>query len=162
MIEYTTEYGKIYVYESALPESECKSLITEISKVKDKQVIIRNQGLANKIYNKVKDVIITFPFKIQKVPCNVTITKNSRAIGLHKDTKNDCETHKLFIYLNPVLRGGTYFKKNETEWIYVENNIGSIVIFDMEIPHQGDPEMEKINKYVIGIRLVEEHVDEIP
>jgi hypothetical protein len=54
--------------------------------------------------------------------------------------------------VNDVKNGGTQFE-NGNEWINIENKQGTVVIFDMNIKHKGNPAMENKNKYILGIRL---------
>lgn len=151
-VEHITKKGSIYVFKNVVPSYICDEFIKYIDSKTLGNTFITDNKFSKSILTILKDCI-DFPFNVD-VLNKITLSKSKSAIGEHFDKRFDNEKYKLFVYLNDVKNGGTYFKDGN-EWIYVENSKGSIVIFDMHISHKGDEKQEDIYKYLIGIRLVE-------
>lgn len=150
--------GDIYIYEKALPKYICEDIISQMDKILVSSPMNYNRGdfiENNKLKLYMKTLIndsIKIPFENVDFCNRLTLMKSNKAIVPHRDKVYEGENYKVLIYLNDVKNGGTYFK-NEKDWFYTENSAGTIVIFDMNIEHKGDPLQEKIRKYTFGLRL---------
>jgi hypothetical protein len=153
-IEEKTDYGNIYIYESVVPIYICDELIKYIDEKTEGNVFIDDEDKSKNIITILKDCL-NFPFKLKNALSKLTLIKSMKPIPIHQDKVYENEKYKLVIYLNDVKNGGTYFQKNNKEFIYVENKVGSVVIFDMNIPHYGNKKQENKLKYLIGLRLIE-------
>jgi hypothetical protein len=156
--QWTTQFGNIYVYERLIPADICKAWMDfpRPDPTKPMQKVLVDPAKAKDIFEIIGSYMNVWPDGISEYSEDVTYSRDKKPIPEHVDMKRHNERYKLLIYLNDVGNGGTLFKKEKgaaNAWISVENQQGSVVLFDMRIPHKGNPAMETKTKFTIGIRL---------
>jgi len=153
MKEYTTQLGhKIYLFENVIPTDICEKLISEMPK----------KGIA---YMNDKGPLPKYLYELYTTYCNPSPVKfvgyvqmlscgaSDIPIGIHSDPiTSNLDNWKVFIYLNNVVNGGTIFREGGED-VLIENSEGSVVLFDIRIPHLGNPNQQGM-KYTIGFRPI--------
>lgn len=150
MKQVTVGEKKVYVYEKILPENICREWIERINNLTSARG--SNSEFADEIFQTIQKLIGTFPVTITKNRPEVTHSTRAIPIGEHYDEKIGNETWKVICYLNEVKNGGTEFYSG-TEWINVEGNLGTVVLFDISLLHRGQRNQERKAKYSVGVRL---------
>ncbi len=160
MKEYTTPLGhKIYVFEKVIPKDTCELLIQKMPK----------EGTG---YLKTNDELPKYLFDLYTKYCNpspvefvgyvnmLSCGASCTPIVLHSDPiTSPFDKWKVVMYLNDVPNGGTIFRENGVD-IEIENSGGTVVLFDIRIPHLGNPKQRDM-KYTIGFRPVTNSGDRI-
>lgn len=151
MLEFTTSRNqKIYVFEEIIPKHICEQIISKFPPGIE-QHIWRDEEWAQEIARIVKTYVPDLPLEFKEVAPYVTITASKTPVKKHIDFHVPNTTWKIFIYLNEVENGGTIFLDGETE-ISIPNKQGSLVLFDLQLLHMGNPHQAPILKYIAGIR----------
>jgi hypothetical protein len=120
------------------------------------QTIELDVKFTNFFWDENKEKIQSIDPKWVGVHPQITKTNNNTPTKKHLDKKLRKEKHKMFIYLNEIPNGGTIFFESGEEYL-VENKLNRLVIFNMDLYHEGqgfDPN-QNINKKLIGFRLKE-------
>lgn len=155
MKEYTTPLGrKIYVFEKAFPKQICQDLMQHFPKGHYTGKIIESKTVTNELLELYKTYCADSPIEFVSADTRYTVGASYMPIGLHTD--NNYETAgswKIFVYLNDVKYGGTIFREGGKD-ILIENGEGSVVLFDIKIPHFGQRGNNRTPKYTIGFRPI--------
>lgn len=95
-------------------------------------------------------------FKIVGVKPAITFSKAGFAFGRHIDRQLGGDVFKMLFYLNKLSAGGgtDFFEPYSDEGVSVESNIGTGVLFDIEVEHGSQQFPSGEIKYVIGVRPV--------
>jgi hypothetical protein len=151
MLEFTTSCNKkIYVFEEIIPKHVCEQIKSKFPPG-IKQKIWRDEEWAEEISQIVKKYVSNLPIVYEKVAPYVTISASEKPINKHIDFKVPNTAWKIFIYLNEVENGETIFFDGDKE-IPIPNKQGSLVLFDLLLPHKGNPLQSSVKKYIAGIR----------
>jgi hypothetical protein len=140
---------KLAFFDDLFSEDE---LLYMMKFINAKQYIRTNKELAHYIFERCKHVLQSFDPTIKSVHDYVTISKHTTAIERHVDVMKENERYKVGIYLNDLTQGGTLFY-SDTDTVHVHHKKGRLFIFDMSIPHEGEPLVNNETKYMIGIRV---------
>lgn len=154
MKEYTTPLGrKIYVFEKVIPKDICEKLIV-YTKNYNAGKILKDNTIPKELFEIYQTYCNPSPIEFIGYADNYTAGSDTTPIGLHVDAHyQNLGTWKVFFYLNDVPNGGTIFREGGQD-VLIENSQGSVVVFDIYIPHLGDPKQPNIPKYTIGFRPV--------
>lgn len=155
MKEYTTPLGrKIYVFENAFPKEVCESLMKHFPKGNYTGKIVESKTVPNELLELYKTYCRDSPIEIVSADTRYTIGASYEPIWLHTDNYYEsADKWKIFVYLNDVKNGGTIFREGGKD-ILIKNGQGSVVLFDIKIPHLGQFSNSRVPKYTIGFRPI--------
>lgn len=152
MKEYTTQFGrKIYVFENVIPKDICEQLILKIPK-HGVGNFDNDHVLPKYLYELYSTHCVPSPIKFSGFVPKLSCGASREFIPLHVDQNASLfDEWKVLFYLNTVVNGGTIFREGGQD-IVIENSQGSVVLFDIRIPHLGNPSQSNEIKYTMGFR----------
>ena len=141
----------IRIIDDFLDESDIIKYTQYVKKQHKKQSIIKDEKITSEFWNKYQNKI----GGNKGILSFVTVTNNTRAVGKHTDSKHNNEKFKILIYLNDVSKGGTIFYPHKCKPQIVQNKKNRLVIFDINIEHEGEKFNPGQEKIAIGFRLID-------
>jgi hypothetical protein len=142
----------IWFFDDVFSEEDIAYLLARFKRNYAKQCIHPVPDLAKWMFDRCLSHLHTVDPTIHATYPHVTFSKHVHAIDRHIDLQQEDERYKVGIYLNDLSKGGTIFYTPNKE-VLVSHRKGRVVLFDMSLPHAGEPLLNGETKYMIGFRV---------
>jgi hypothetical protein len=142
----------IWFFDDVFSDEDLAYLQSQFKQTYGKQSIHPVPELATWMFDRCLSRLHTVDPTIHATYPHVTFSKHVHAIGRHVDLRQEDERYKVGVYLNDLSKGGTIFYKKGEE-VLVSHRKGRVVVFDMSLPHAGEPLSKGETKYMIGFRV---------
>jgi hypothetical protein len=142
----------ICFFDNVFSDEDLTYLLAQFKRNYAKQCIHPVPNLAKWMFDRCLPRLHTVDSSIHATYPYVTFSKHEHAIDRHVDARQEDERYKVGIYLNDLSKGGTIFYTPGGE-VLVSHRKGRVVVFDMSLPHAGEPLAKGETKYMIGFRV---------